>query len=202
MPKRKRDTKESKPAHEERSNKVKKQKLAGPEADTVQEFRLKEKPAPRSDEAVKQPQTEEKIALARKSKKQERKKLKREQHREQQAEPQAQGSIGMPEMINGSPTSVQMEDRKQPIQRKKTNTGEGLKSVEHRHLKKATPRKETKEKQEKQEKKEKKEDQQEKKEKNKTTGDEDPTWKISDPIGGHMLDCDPVFSSDEKYSKA
>jgi len=26
----------------------------------------------------------------------------------------------------------------------------------------------------------------------------DPVWQISDPIGGHMLDIDPVFSLDEK----
>ena len=25
------------------------------------------------------------------------------------------------------------------------------------------------------------------------------TWKVSDPLGAHMLDVDPVFSPDEKY---
>ena len=28
---------------------------------------------------------------------------------------------------------------------------------------------------------------------------EEPTWKVSDPVGGHMLDVEPIFSRDEKY---
>lgn len=31
------------------------------------------------------------------------------------------------------------------------------------------------------------------------THTEKPTWKVSDPVGGHMLDVDPIFSRDEKY---
>lgn len=27
---------------------------------------------------------------------------------------------------------------------------------------------------------------------------QDPAWKVSDPVGGHMVDIDPVFSTDEK----
>lgn len=31
------------------------------------------------------------------------------------------------------------------------------------------------------------------------TDTEKPTWKVSDSVGGHMLDVDPIFSRDEKY---
>lgn len=54
-------------------------------------------------------------------------------------------------------------------------------------------------------KKQKKKEKKEKKEKKHKEGQQkvgrsnkDPAWKISDPIGGHMLDIDPVFSTDEK----
>ncbi|KAL2039315.1 hypothetical protein N7G274_007983 [Stereocaulon virgatum] len=35
--------------------------------------------------------------------------------------------------------------------------------------------------------------------KNLKTPNDGPVWKISDPIGGHMRDLDPLFSQDEKY---
>lgn len=189
-----------------------------PREEVVEASKSEPKVLPCQDD-TKEPGTQVDSGPDRKLKKQEKRRLKRAQEIVLQAQKRSEGKEGNA-IDNVNPVALQ-ERKKQKLKAKKTDTklvfdgtddqvnhviGTVVQESSKRKHETVMPKGEDQQAVSKSSivalsnsKKQKRRNRNKNKFNRSETQTEKPTWKVSDSVGGHMLDVDPIFSRDEKY---